>query len=380
MPPHSLPAGLQVLSDLEELALALGYSVVREHVVAGTGAAVDLAWFAADDRRVPLMIYEIESSASASMANNAMKVFSKDVDDFVKPLFFFHLLLSGGADNARIAALRRTWGTYNYRVYRLNDVPEISRLVSDILGQHRRVTGTLDIVRLMSALWAPTWVLIDVERVFEVIERLDFDANYLGDLTRLAARDTRMHDLYSGRLRRRHLDNEAYPGTYDTYLGDNFSSLIEIALLASTGDISDEVATELLDAWQHRGSIPMDTIGPYLGLSVDYDQFILGAAPYVMAVSAALLSGKLSAKEWIACELAALIERLDEMGVPRRFTTCGRIWLVHIAVSTIREFMSAGRDQRKLLDIYRLSRDRLQPQIGTRLSTSSGSRRVLGRC
>src|SRR3954454_22865241 len=58
-------------------------------------------------------IFEVESSASSSMANNAMKIFAQDVDDFVKPLFFFHVLLSGGADNERISSMRRQWGTHN---------------------------------------------------------------------------------------------------------------------------------------------------------------------------------------------------------------------------------------------------------------------------
>jgi hypothetical protein len=84
------------------------------------------------------------------MVNNALKVFSQDVDDFVKPLFFFHVLLGGGPDNERIAGMRRTWGTYNYRVYRLNDKSEAQRLVSDILGQHRRVISTISFLRLAS--------------------------------------------------------------------------------------------------------------------------------------------------------------------------------------------------------------------------------------
>ena len=149
---HILSAGLQVVEGLECLAEALGYTSVREHTVRRAGAAVDLAWFAAGDHRVPLMIFEVESTASSSMANNAMKVFSQDVDDFVKPLFFFHILLGGGPDNERIAALQRTWGTYNYRVYRLNEQMEVRRLVLDVLGQHRRVSGALSLIRLNSAL------------------------------------------------------------------------------------------------------------------------------------------------------------------------------------------------------------------------------------
>ena len=83
------------------------------------------------------MIFEVESSASSSMANNAMKVLARDVDDFIKPLFFFHVLLSGGKDNERISSLRAQWGRHNYRVYRLCDDTEMQRLAVDILAQHR---------------------------------------------------------------------------------------------------------------------------------------------------------------------------------------------------------------------------------------------------
>jgi len=76
---HRLQAGQIVIDGLVKLASAFGYSAEREFPVGtrATSAAVDVAWFAAGDQRVPLMIFEVESSASASMANNAMKVFSQ---------------------------------------------------------------------------------------------------------------------------------------------------------------------------------------------------------------------------------------------------------------------------------------------------------------
>ncbi len=66
------------------------------------------------------MIFEVESNASSSMANNAMKVSSQDVDEFNRPLYFFHLLLAGGPEDDQIESLRRQWGNHNYKVYRMN--------------------------------------------------------------------------------------------------------------------------------------------------------------------------------------------------------------------------------------------------------------------
>jgi hypothetical protein len=183
------------------------------------------------------MIFEVESSASASMANNAMKVFSRDVDDFVKPLFFFHVLLQGGPDNERIAGLRRTWGTYNYRVYRLNDPSEKQRLVSDILGQHRRVSAELGLASLDIALCDALPSVSSIE-VFQSAERLDFSANYLGDLTRRAIDNVELRPLLLARLRASHVGGQAYRGYYGTYIGKWFSGLLEIALLVGTGPFS----------------------------------------------------------------------------------------------------------------------------------------------
>jgi hypothetical protein len=99
-----------MIAGLAHLGRALGYAVEEERPIGESGAAVDLAWYAAGETGVPLMIFEVESNATASMANNAMKVLSRDADDFIKPLFFFHVLLAGGPENDRIASLRRQWG------------------------------------------------------------------------------------------------------------------------------------------------------------------------------------------------------------------------------------------------------------------------------
>src|SRR4051812_13898206 len=110
MPEHILPEGRRVIEALTALGQALAYATEPERAIGPSGAAVDLAWYAAQDQSVPLFIFEVESRPTSSMANNAVKVFGRDSEDLVKPLFFFHVLLSGGGDNDRIAGLRRVWG------------------------------------------------------------------------------------------------------------------------------------------------------------------------------------------------------------------------------------------------------------------------------
>jgi hypothetical protein len=180
------------------------------------------------------------------MFNNATKVFAQDVDDFVKPLFFFHVLMRGGPDNERINLLRSAWGKFNYRVYRLNDESEMQRLVSDVLAQHRRVNEQIDLIHLINALSFSSWSKVDRARIFETAEELSFSANYLKDLACLAPGDSVLQRLFTARLREMFMEDRAYPGDYNSSLGSSFAPPLEISLLVGSGVIPDEKGTELL--------------------------------------------------------------------------------------------------------------------------------------
>jgi hypothetical protein len=305
------------------------------------------------------MIFEVESSASSSMANNAMKVFSQDVDNFVKPLFFFHLLLRGGADNERIAGLRSTWGKYNYRVYRLNDAPEVQRPVTDILGQHRRVSDVVNLRKLMSVLNRRSWSSANAREVFESAERLEFATNYLRELALLATADPSLQSLFLARLREHHLGHREYPGSYRRYVGEWFGTLVDVALLVGNDAISDQNGAELLSQWQNKGRFGLTAIGPHFGLSCDYDDFVIGPAPFLFAVAAALCQGNRLSKTWIVRELSALIDGEEERGVAIGYITAARIWLLHIAVSTLRDFSNQEHSEGEadILDIYQRARN-----------------------
>jgi hypothetical protein len=44
----------------------------------------------------PLFLSEVESVASSSMAINAMKILALDASEFPRPIYVFHLVLTGG--------------------------------------------------------------------------------------------------------------------------------------------------------------------------------------------------------------------------------------------------------------------------------------------
>lgn len=79
MPKHKLSAGKEVIDVLCSLGRALEYVASAEHPVARTARppAVDVAWLRDDESRYPLMIFEVETSASNAMSNNPTKVFGQ---------------------------------------------------------------------------------------------------------------------------------------------------------------------------------------------------------------------------------------------------------------------------------------------------------------
>jgi hypothetical protein len=150
MATHKLAAGAEFISALLSLGEALGY-VAEEEFPTENGAiggpAVDVAWLSDEGQRYPLMIFEVESAATNSAANNPVKVFGPPNEQFEKPLFLFHVFLTGGVNTSRLKNLRHVFDTHNYRTYTLAR-GEIPALLKDILSQHRRVPIGVDLVAL----------------------------------------------------------------------------------------------------------------------------------------------------------------------------------------------------------------------------------------
>lgn len=153
---HTLSEGRSVIDALERIGRALQYETTREHVV-GESAAVDLSWTAAASNDVPLFIFEVESTASAGLASNAMKVFGAPLETLAKPLFFFHLVVAAGPTNERVLNAQRVWGSHNYRIYRISDTDQRREIVADVLRQHRRVSNRVNILAFLNAVEDSDW-------------------------------------------------------------------------------------------------------------------------------------------------------------------------------------------------------------------------------
>src|SRR5579872_6357089 len=123
MPEHKLQPGRTLIDGIVALGRGLGYYVRPESPVRKTGQnppAVDVAWMSDEVQEFPLMIFEVETSAGNTIANNPLKVFGQPTDQFEKPLFFFHAIIESGTETSRIDTLRFAYGSNNYRLYRLD--------------------------------------------------------------------------------------------------------------------------------------------------------------------------------------------------------------------------------------------------------------------
>ncbi|MBD8063744.1 hypothetical protein [Oceanitalea stevensii] len=341
---HILAPGKAVIDGLERLGSALGYEVRREHRV-GRNAAVDLSWNAAEFNDVPLFVFEVESTPSAGLANNATKVFGSSLDELPRPLFFFHLVLAGNPDNARIKNAERSWGQHNYRVYRFHAPDDRRRLVVDVLEQHRRVCQAVRPRSVVDALQGPGFDDFSIaEAALTRMEELRFVAPYLLDYGMLALRDERFFPLYVRRLRAvdrhpatpcaaRPVPAGATSEIEDGYLdapGSYIPGLLESALRIYGGDVLDSEGPELLERWATSGGPHMRMIDAPFGLNRDYDQFVLISAPFHYVWAAIALEEHPKSRAWVLNDLMELVKREHDKGIHGPVSWPAIIWMAHL--------------------------------------------------
>lgn len=338
MPEHTLEKGKQVIEGLTSLGQALGYFVRPEMPVGReqfNPSAVDVAWLSEKDQEFPLMIFEVESRATNTIANNAVKVLGQPNQEFEKPLFFFHIIVRGGQHSSHIEPLRTQFGTHNYRHYRLA-LKEDTLLVKDIFSQHRRITRKLNLSLIVSALRNRAWQGIDLESVLLHIEALGFErgqGTFLPSYALLSKKFPELQKQFLRYLRARFASSNLIKeyDNYPSYLGQQWSYPIHIGLLTANGTPEEKV-TYLHKLQQWQDTPPLTMIGPHFGLSRDYDWFILNFAGPLWALVAALMHDLPEAGLYIAQQCRAII--LEMKSAPSDLSIFTALWMLHIAASS----------------------------------------------
>jgi hypothetical protein len=332
MPEHTLVPAKKIIDAISDLGRTMGYKVRCEWPIERTpkaSAAVDIAWFAEEDHKFPLMIFEVETGATAGMVNNAVKVFSRPNEELEKPLFYFHVVLSAGVDNERIESIRRMFGTHNYRVYVL-DKDEITRLAVDVLTQHRRIRATLDLRSVLARLTSELWSGIDLGAVLVAAEQLQFEVSYLQVYGERATSSLLLKQRYISFLRSIILRASVKPHDIEyerPFFGNFYVHPIHLGILAAASPEDGPQCFKLLRYWQLESSY-MSQIGPHWGLNRDYDEFVIGASPPLWALLAALFNNVPNAVEFIVDEMLKVFS-----GLKPNFhgTLFSALWLLHVS-------------------------------------------------
>ena len=112
-----------------------------------SSSAVDVVWLS-DPEQPPILMFEVESTAAASLSNNAMKILGKE-SSVLKNRFFLHIVVKGGEKSSRVSLAEKTFYAHNYRIYLLGKGDALI-LLSDVFNQHRRVHSQLDLTHLIA--------------------------------------------------------------------------------------------------------------------------------------------------------------------------------------------------------------------------------------
>lgn len=330
---HILNKGNEMISAILRLGESLGYVVKEEFPLEkrpGNPSAVDAAWLSDEYHDFPLMIFEVESKVTGSIANNPVKVFGQPNENFEKPLFFFHIFMEANKESSKICNLQNLFGLYNYRTYSISEKNEVTRLVIDILSQHRRLYRKLDLESLIRTFDHKSWKSANVEEILKTIEAQRFTASYLKTYAMFSFDnpDFIKHYLRFLELYVHSHPQKAIPQTYGTYWGDAWADPIHYGILINSFPDNAAQYLQLFRNWQEKSTY-LTMIGPHFGLSRDYDEFILCLAPPFWAFLAALMRKYSEAVDYIATQCGIILEKLERLPPEISFFTA--LWLLQIA-------------------------------------------------
>jgi hypothetical protein len=336
---HTLDKGKELIAAIVEIGKILGYVAKKEFPIdkkRTNPPAVDVAWLSDEDHDFPLMIFEVESKIGGAIANNPVKIFGSPNESFEKPLFFFHIFLTTPDTSTKVDNLKSLFGLYNYRTYDLSKESDHTRLVTDIISQHRRLYKKIDVGAIIKILKEPIWELIDLEILLIHIEEQRFSSNYLKTYS-LSYFDDPVFKKHYLRYLKSYIEtnpDKIILQDYGTYWGYQWADPIHYAILINTDPAKQKEYIEKFINWQEKSTY-MSMIGPHLGLSRDYDEFIICLAPPFLSFLSVLLKHFQEGILYIADQLKIILEKLSSYAP--RISFFSALWLLHIAAACLSE-------------------------------------------
>jgi hypothetical protein len=329
---HQLEPGKRTIFAIAVLGQALDYVAELEFQVHPEGACVDVAFLGETGQEFPLMIFEVESRPSGGMANNAVKVFSRSVDELIKPLFFFHIVLAGSASNPRVDNLARLFGTHNYRLYPMGD-GDATQLAIDILRQHRRIRPSIDLAQVLTVLTGPEWDEVRLQTLVDAVEGMNFNNDYAVAYAQLAWDDKRFMPVLLRYVTSSLVndDHDLVLPNYPTYAGRLASPFLHTALAVHHEPTVIDASLVALRWWQEDGWF-LSQIGPHLRLNRNYDLFILGVAPFIFAVCSCLATSHDAVRDYTVKQAHEIFLGIQDE-IDFRYVAPTAVWLLHVSAA-----------------------------------------------
>jgi len=335
MSQHKLRLGKALIKGIVELGNILGYHVEKEFPVDkakhGEPPAVDIAWFATDNNKFPLFIFEVESKSTNSMSKNPLKVFSKESKEFEKPLFFFHIVAKGGQYSSNRKDLEAQFGKNNYKIYLLSEDSGTS-LIQDIIGQHARIKCDIDYLALNEVLNSPVWKdKTNYKNILNYASDIELSQNnILFSYSFLSIKDKNIFPNLMKQIKKGVLSDFSNINNFNTYIGSQWLIPILYSIIIGSTSNKEEIKhfSDKLLVWQNKSS-HMPQIALAFGLSKDYDEFIIGYAPQFITLCIATAN-----KQGEFCmELAlVLIDIIKDKRIKTHwFGINSAIYLLHIS-------------------------------------------------
>ena len=260
------------------------------------------------------MIFEVESFAGNTIANNPLKVFAQPSSRFEKPLFYFQIIVEGEANSSRVELLENQYGTYNYRLYRLGR-GDGNNLLCEVVRQHRRIRSKFSYSKVYDVLIDECW-----QRYSEPLLVLE-EAYKVG-----LSVNTRLSDYIWLALTEEEIRQEL-PRLIECDANNNWNDICAIQTY-----MAKCFGPGILCAWligYHEGATDAwDSRFADLGIAL-YDDFALPFGGAYVACLAALCKGRGHAVQDWTRKLRSILDTLH----PGESGLHMAAWLCHLAVS-----------------------------------------------
>lgn len=338
---HTRKDGIEVFNVIENIGESLGYLVRRENPMQKKKGAqtIDICWFLDELSDYPIMIFEIESKAQNYIYNNVCKVFAKSNQEFLKPLFFFHIIVSSSDESEKKDDLEKLFGSYNYRVYELNKDEAKSDLIIDILSQHRRIKNKYNLYWLLHCIKDDIqfWGQISIDKTIEWVEKtigIEEKKYILPHYMRFSEEYNYFKKHVYRILKNREELNilEIQKDEFNSHFADEWKIIIYYAILCFQEDDEERQiyyfnkVKSLIEDSGYRFYFT-------LGNSQDCNDFLLGFSGTVLALLFCLTRKTIGAEGYFCKKLELIIEECKKI-VNYDLISFNCIWLLYLSSSS----------------------------------------------